>query len=96
MIDLKTVKKIFKDNPNKSKITFKGKCLECGCKVIIDIISETEGFGLQGGVLYKFEKDGYFAKCPDCYKVNPKIVDHSIPKDKCTIVKNNPKASVLS
>jgi len=67
MIDLKTLKKIFKDNPNKSKITFKGKCSDCGCKVIIDIISETEGFGLQGGVLYKFEKDGYFAKCPDCY-----------------------------
>ena len=38
MIDIKTLKKIFKDNPNKSIITFKGKCLDCGCKVIIDII----------------------------------------------------------
>jgi hypothetical protein len=96
MIDLKALKKIFKDSPNKSKFTFKGKCSGCGCTLTIDIISETEGFGLQGGVLYKFEKDWYFAKCSDCYKVNPKIVDHSMPRDKCTIVKNNPNTSVLS
>jgi hypothetical protein len=68
MIYLKTLIKIFKDNPDKSKITFKGKCSDCGSETIIEITPTSGGFGLQGGTLFKCSPDGYLAKCPACYE----------------------------
>jgi len=37
MMDIETLKKIFKDNPEKSTITFKGKCSVCGVEVVIEV-----------------------------------------------------------
>ena len=76
MIDILALKKIFKDNHDKSNITFKGKCSDCGCKVTIDITPTAGGFGLQGGALY----EGYFVKCPDCYKAHPEGVCSNVLK----------------
>ena len=76
---IEKLRKIFEANPEKSTIIFKGKCSNCGCEVIVNITSTSGGFGLQGGVLLKYSPDGYCAKCPDCYKVNPEIEDHYKP-----------------
>ena len=70
---LEIIKKIFEVNPDKSKIVINGKCLGCGCDVIIEITPTSGGYGLQGGVLFRCSNDEYCAKCPDCYKINPKI-----------------------
>jgi hypothetical protein len=77
---IEILKKIFEDNPEKSTIVLNGKCSDCGCDVIIEITPTSGGFGLLGGSLFKCSPDEYFAKCPDCYKTNPKINDHYKPK----------------
>jgi len=87
MMDIETLKKIFKDNPEKSTITFKGKCSICGVEVIIEVIPSSGGFGLQGGALFQNAPNVYFAKCPNCYKANPKIKDHFKSKYTCIIIK---------
>ena len=66
---------IFNAFPEKSTITFKGKCSDCGVAVIIDIIPTSEGFGLLGGALIKCSTDKYAANCLDCFKVNPKMIE---------------------
>ncbi len=86
-MDIETLKKLFKDNPEKSTITFKGKCSVCGVEVVIEVIPSSGGFGLQGGALFEYAHDVYFAKCPNCYKTNPKTEDQYKPKYKCIIVK---------
>jgi hypothetical protein len=70
---LEILKKIFEANPDKSKIVLYGKCLECGCDLIIEITPTSGGYGLQGGALFKCSNDEYCAKCSDCYKINSKI-----------------------
>ena len=50
---LEIFKKIFEANPDKSKIVVNGKCLDCGCDVIIEIIPILGGFGFQSGALFK-------------------------------------------
>ena len=77
---IETLRKIFKAKPEKSTIVLKGKCSDCGCKIILNITSTSEGFGMQGGVLFKCSPARYCAKCPDCYKVNPNIDSHYKPK----------------
>jgi hypothetical protein len=47
----------------------------CGGVVIIDIIPTLEGFGLLGGAFVECSTDKSAAKCPDCYKVNPEMVE---------------------
>ena len=66
---------IFEAFPEKSTITFKGRCSDCGDAVIIDIVPTLEGFGLLGGAFVECSTDKYVAKCPDCYKVNSKMVE---------------------
>jgi hypothetical protein len=66
---------IFEAFPEKSTITFKGKCSDCGVAVTIDIIPTSEGFGLLGGAFVECSTDKYVAKCPDCFKVNPKMIE---------------------
>ena len=77
---LEILKQIFESNPEKSTIGLKGRCSDCGCDVIINITSTSGGFGLQGGVLLGCSSDGYFAKCPNCYTVNPRIEHPHKPK----------------
>ena len=66
---------IFDAFPEKSTITFKGRCSDCGDAVSIEIIPTLEGFGLLGGAFVECSTDKYVAKCPDCYKVNSKMVE---------------------
>jgi hypothetical protein len=66
---------IFEAFPEKSKIIFKGKCSDCENDVIIDIIPTSEGFGLLGGAFIEWSTDKYVAKCPDCYKMNFRLVE---------------------
>jgi hypothetical protein len=66
---------IFDAFPEKSTIIFKGKCSDCGVAVTIDIIPTSEGFGLLGGAFVKCSTEKYVAKCPDCFKVNPKMIE---------------------
>ncbi len=66
---------IFEAFPEKSTIIFKGKCSDCGDEVIIDIIPTLDGFGLIGGAFVEYSTNKYVAKCPDCYKVNSKMVE---------------------
>jgi hypothetical protein len=77
---IEILKKIFEANREKSTIVLNGNCSDCGCNVVIEITSTSGGFGLLGGSLFKCSPDEYFAKCPDCYKTNPKITDHYKPK----------------
>jgi len=69
------LRKMFEFNPEKSTIVLKDNCSDCGCEVIIDITSVSEGYGLLGGALFKNSLGGYSAKCPDCYKTTPKKID---------------------
>jgi len=77
---IEILKKIFEDSPSKSTITLSCKCSDCGKDMVIDITSTSGGFGLQGGSLFKYSPDEYFAKCSDCYKTNPKTTNHYKPK----------------
>ena len=77
---IEILRKIFEANPGKSTIVLNSTCSDCGHDVIIHITSTSGGFGLQGGALFEQPPDGYFAKCSNCYKVNPKIKDFNVPK----------------
>ena len=81
---IEMLRKMFEANPEKSVIVLKAKCSDCGRDVIIEITPTSGGFGLQGGALMECSSDGYFAKCPNCYKVNPMIKDRY--KQKCVHV----------
>lgn len=66
---------MFDVNPGISSIELNEKCSECGCEIKIEITSTPEGYGLQGGALFKSKAVGYFVKCPDCKALNTKIND---------------------
>ncbi|MFZ0482106.1 MAG: hypothetical protein WAL93_01845 [Desulfobacterales bacterium] len=66
---------IFDAFPEKSTITFKGRCSDCGDTVSIDIVPTLEGIGLLGGAFVEYLMEKYVAKCPECYKVNSKMVE---------------------
>ena len=69
------LKELFNGNPEKSKIVLNDRCWDCKSKVIIQITPTEQGFGLNGGALFKSPSGGYYAKYPVCYKVNPMIVN---------------------
>jgi len=77
---LEILRKIFKDKPEKSTIVLKGRCSDCGCRIILNITSTSGGFGMLGGVLFSCSPSRYFAKCSDCYKVNPNMDGNYKPK----------------
>jgi hypothetical protein len=66
---------IFETFSEKSKITLEAKCSDCGDAIMIDVIPTSEGFGLLGGAFVECSDGKYAAKCPDCYKVNSKMVE---------------------
>jgi hypothetical protein len=70
---INVLRKIFEENPGKSTIELKDECSDCGCEVNIEITSTSGGYGLKSGVLFKSKAVGYFAKCPDCNALNPKL-----------------------
>jgi ribosomal protein S27E len=70
---IKILKRIFETNPEKSKIILKEKCSGCGRQTIIEITPTSEGFGLQGGFLFKSSTVKYKVKCPDCIEKDSKI-----------------------
>ena len=67
MVEILT--KLFNGNPEKLKIEVNETCSDCKCDVTIEITSTAGGFGLQGGALFKNSAGGYYARCPDCYKI---------------------------
>jgi len=70
---IKILRKMFDVNPEKSTIVLNGKCSDCGCETIIEITPTSEGFGLQGGALFKCSLEEYLVKCAACCQINPKI-----------------------
>ena len=83
---MKTLKGIFEVRPEKTTITFKGKCSDCKCDVTINITVTSSGFGLQDGSLFEPLPNCYFAKCLDCYKIYPFLGDRYKQKYRCKIV----------
>ena len=73
---LNGLKKLFKDNPEKSTIVLKEKCSDCGGLTIIEITQTSRGYGLQGGALYMSSNDEFLAKCLACYEKHFKIDDN--------------------
>jgi Zn finger protein HypA/HybF involved in hydrogenase expression len=73
---IEILRKMFETNPEKSTIVLKDECSDCGCETIIEITPTSEGFGLQGGVLFKSSTDNYIVKCPACYGKHFKIDDN--------------------
>ena len=69
------LKELFNGNPDKSKIEVNDTYSDCKRDVILEITLTAGGFGLQGGALFKSSAGGYYAKCPDCYKINSLIVN---------------------
>jgi len=65
---IEILRKKFEAHPEKSTNVLHCECSDCGCETIIEITPTSEGFGLQGGALYKCSPDEYFAKCPECFK----------------------------
>ena len=74
----KLFRTIFEAFPKKSKITLTAQCSDCGDPISIDVIPTSSGFGLLGGGFVEFSSGKYAAKCPDCYKVNSKMVEYYI------------------
>jgi|GEM_PF-775634 hypothetical protein len=72
----KLFRTIFEAFPEKSKITLAAKCSDCGDEIIIDVIPTSTGFGLSGGAFVECLNGKYAAKCPECYKVNSKMVEY--------------------
>ncbi len=72
----KLFRTIFEAFPEKSKITLTAKCSDCGDSILIDVIPTAAGFGLLGGAFVKCSSSRYAAKCPDCYKINSKMVEY--------------------
>ena len=70
---LNGLKKLFKDNPEKSTIVLKEKCSDCGTETTIEITRTSVGFGLMGGALFKSINDKFIAKCLACYEKHFKI-----------------------
>jgi hypothetical protein len=70
---IEILRKLFEANPEKSTIVLNGKCSDCGCETIIEITPTSEGFGLQGGALFKYSSEDYLVKCHDCCQTNPII-----------------------
>lgn len=70
---IKILEKIFESNPENSIVLLKDKCSDCGRDVAVNITPTSEGFGLQGGALFKHLSDGYLMKCPDCCQTTSKI-----------------------
>lgn len=64
------LQELFNGSPNTSTIELHDICLDCKREVIIQITPTGEGFGLQGGALFRNSGAGYYAKCPKCYRVN--------------------------
>jgi hypothetical protein len=83
---LEKLKKLFEANPEKSTVSFKGQCSDCGCSVVIGITPTSKGFGLKGGNLFEHAPGIYLAKCTDCYKVSPIFSINCKHKYKCTMV----------
>ena len=77
---LKRLKKLFKDNPEKSTIVLKEKCIDCRTETTIEITRTSVGFGLKGGVLFESSNDKFKAKCLACYEKHFKIDDNQISK----------------
>jgi hypothetical protein len=73
---LNGLKKLFKDNPEKSTIVLKEKCIDCGTETTIEITRTSIGFGLMGGVLFESSNDKFKAKCLACYEKHFKIDDN--------------------
>ena len=67
---IKILRKMFDVNPEKSTIVLNGKCSDCGCETIIEITPTSEGFGLQGGALFKCSLEEYLVKCAACCQIN--------------------------
>jgi len=67
------LRKMFVGNPEMSTIKLKEICSDCGCETTLEITPTSEGFGLQGGVLFKSSIDKYIVKCLACIEGNPKI-----------------------
>jgi hypothetical protein len=88
MIEL--LRKMFEANPEKTTIVLIEKCSGCGREINIEITPTSSGFGLQGGVLFKCNFDEYLAKCPVCYKANPKIDKNSSSTAQKKISQNKP------
>ena len=89
---------IFEAFPEKSTIIFKGKCFDCRNVVTIDIIPTLEGFGLLGGAFVELSTGQYVAKCPDCFKVNSKMIEpyKATPNVLPIFDKKNLLSSILS
>jgi ribosomal protein S27E len=80
------LKKIFEANPEKSTISFKGQCSDCGRSVIIFVSPTSQGFGLKGGCISEHGAGIYLAKCTDCYKISSTFSAHHKHQYKCTMV----------
>jgi hypothetical protein len=88
MIEL--LKKMFEATPEKTTIVLIEKCSGCRREINIEITPTSSGFGLQGGVLFKCNPDGYLAKCPACCEANPKIDVNSYDTAPKKIPQNKP------
>jgi hypothetical protein len=73
---------IFEAFPDKPTLTINGKCSDCKRVVTINIEPTSHGFGLLGGAFVECSADKYVLICPDCYKVNSRMVEpyHVNPK----------------
>ena len=60
--------KMFEHNVGTKKISYRGKCVCCGCDIDVTVTKTSGGFGLQHGVLYETEDGSFIVECSRCYK----------------------------
>ena len=74
LINLNSLNQMFKDNPDKSHLSFDGCCQSCGRDFTIVIHHNSSGrYGLLGGVLYEQDVNQLIARCEACYHHNPEL-----------------------
>ena len=82
----KLFRTIFEAFPEKSKITLKTHCSDCGDPVTIDVIPTSTGFGLLGGAFVECLTGKYAAKCPECYTINSRMIEcYSVNSDRLSV-----------
>jgi hypothetical protein len=72
LIGLNSLEKIIAESPDGKRKKIFEKCIDCGLSVQVEIHKTSGGYGLAGGALYD-SSIRLCAKCPDCYKKNPKL-----------------------
>lgn len=66
IISVESLDRMFEDGNNPARLDYRGKCVNCGSVVTVEISRTSGGYGLLGGVLLESETESYSVVCANC------------------------------